>query len=319
MAENLVAELSGPPLGYYCGKSLNFSCPGDHVSWEILLLEGSRCTIECRSELSPSKGGSSAWQIEGSWEWEEDDAEVIVAVIKDDPLGGPRRDRDLKLDIEGAGEQSSLTFKGTRCPWSRPLPDPFVEELAAMTLKELKAKAEASGLDPSGCVERDEFVSLLQRAKASGALKETLKAPAKAQVQPNESPQPKAETSQPKAEPPQTELPKSEPAKSEAPADKAPKSEAETPASAPEAGYATTDAPTAAEPAAAAAEEASGGYTLQQMTDKRVWEKLDVVSTERETYLPESVFQELFGTSKEAFAKLPKWKRDNAKKKHDLF
>lgn len=311
MADILAAELSGPPLGYYCGKSLNFSCPGDHVTWGIVLLEGGRCTIECRSELSPSKGGSSAWQIEGSWEWEEDDEEVVVNVIKEDPLGGPRRDRDLKLEVEGAGEQSSLTFKGSRCSWSRPLPDVFVEELAGMKLKELKAKAEASGLDPSGCVEREEFVSLLQRAKASGALKEKPKVPAKAQ----EPPQTKSEPAKT-----QTELPKSEHAKTEAPGDNAPQSTAETSATQPpEAGYAATEAPMAAEPAAAVAEDAPGGYTLEQMTDKRVWEKLDIVSTERETYLPQSVFQELFGTSKEAFAKLPKWKRDNVKKKHGLF
>eukprot|EP00438_Fugacium_kawagutii_P026195 Skav206690 [mRNA] locus=scaffold1764:102581:108228:+ [translate_table: standard] len=39
-------------------------------------------------------------------------------------------------------------------------------------------------------------------------------------------------------------------------------------------------------------------FHASQLTDKRTWEKLDVVSTERETYLPDTVFQQLFGMPK---------------------
>jgi len=79
-----------------------------------------------------------------------------------------------------------------------------------------------------------------------------------------------------------------------------------------------SQADSAASPEAAKAAE-EGCYSLEQLTDKRVWEKLDLKPTERETYLPESVFAELFGVSKADFAKQPKWKKDNAKKKHGLF
>ena len=58
-------------------------------------------------------------------------------------------------------------------------------------------------------------------------------------------------------------------------------------------------------------DEAPKIYTLEELTDSRVWQKLGVCATERETYLGEEAFQELFGTSKDAFAKLPKWKKDN--------
>ena len=34
---------------------------------------------------------------------------------------------------------------------------------------------------------------------------------------------------------------------------------------------------------------------------------------------PTKVFEELFGVPKADFAKMPKWKKDNAKKKHGLF
>jgi len=63
----------------------------------------------------------------------------------------------------------------------------------------------------------------------------------------------------------------------------------------------------------------AGTYSLEQLTDKRTWEKLDITATERETYLPEPVFIGLFGMSKADFAALPKWKKDTVKKKHDLF
>ena len=45
----------------------------------------------------------------------------------------------------------------------------------------------------------------------------------------------------------------------------------------------------------------------------------DVVASERELYLREDVFQELFKMDRETWLQLPAWKRTNAKKKHKLF
>eukprot|EP00931_Biecheleriopsis_adriatica_P064614 TRINITY_DN39368_c0_g1_i1.p1 TRINITY_DN39368_c0_g1~~TRINITY_DN39368_c0_g1_i1.p1 ORF type:complete len:307 (-),score=82.10 TRINITY_DN39368_c0_g1_i1:103-1023(-) len=306
MGQSTDEELQ-PRLGIYSGRSSDYSCPGDHVTWEIVLLEGGRCTIDCRSELSPSKGGTQAWHIEGSWEWVEDDAEVIVVVTKEDPSGGPRSDRDLTLDV--SEDMSALTFKKACCAWTSPPPDAFLEALAALSLKELKAKAEASGLDPAGCIEREEFISLLQRAKVSGVLKENVKDNGYSRQPDVPKVSTVAESSKEPEVPPALATP--------APAVSAASG---APAAPPAAAAAATPAPATSEPVqAATTEDMAGCYTLEQLTDKRVWEKLDVVATERETYLPESVFSELFGMSKADFAKLPKWKKENAKKKHGLF
>lgn len=88
-------------------------------------------------------------------------------------------------------------------------------------------------------------------------------------------------------------------------------------------------APTVAEAAPADAEAAPAAdagnasglpvYTLEQLTQKHIWEKFDLKATEREQYLADSVFEEVFGMNKEAFAKVPKWKKDNLKKQKNLF
>merc|ERR1712083_296898 len=72
--------------------------------------------------------------------------------------------------------------------------------------------------------------------------------------------------------------------------------------------------------AAAAEEIPEGCYSLAQLQDAAVWrDQLGVTADQRETYLPDRIFKDLFGTTKEEFAKLPKWKKDGAKKKHKLF
>jgi len=60
-------------------------------------------------------------------------------------------------------------------------------------------------------------------------------------------------------------------------------------------------------------------YSLEQLTNQQVWRKLAIEPTTRETLLGDVKFQELFGMDKQAFAKLPKWKRDTLKKKVQLF
>jgi len=75
--------------------------------------------------------------------------------------------------------------------------------------------------------------------------------------------------------------------------------------------------PEAAAPSATPAEVVE--LTLEELQDANVWREKNIVATEKERYLPDSVFASLFGMDKEAFAKLPKWKRDNKKKEHGLF
>merc|ERR1712083_614186 len=53
----------------------------------------------------------------------------------------------------------------------------------------------------------------------------------------------------------------------------------------------------------------SGTYRLEQLKDPDQWRELGVPPTEREQYLEDSVFRELFGMSKQEFEKLPKWKK----------
>lgn len=49
-----------------------------------------------------------------------------------DPLGGPRSDRDLELTVD----DDVLSFKGAKCQWAGPPPDAFLESMAALSLKE---------------------------------------------------------------------------------------------------------------------------------------------------------------------------------------
>jgi hypothetical protein len=77
----------------------------------------------------------------------------------------------------------------------------------------------------------------------------------------------------------------------------------------------------AAAPAAAAktAAEITEFFTLDQLKDRDFWTQKDVDPTNRELYLNDAEFVAIFPMGKEAFTKMPKWKRDNEKKKHGLF
>mmetsp|Transcript_169401 Transcript_169401/g.411843 ORF Transcript_169401/g.411843 Transcript_169401/m.411843 type:complete len:90 (-) Transcript_169401:98-367(-) len=84
----------------------------------------------------------------------------------------------------------------------------------------------------------------------------------------------------------------------------------------------------AAAPAAPAAPAASssggiydkkgsgGEWTLEQL---KSGEATDVNPQAKETYLSDAEFQEVFKMDKAAFEKLPKWKRQDAKKKVGIF
>ena len=47
-------------LGRYVGRKSDHSCPGDHVTWEILLMAEQLCSIECRRPLADL---GRPWQV----------------------------------------------------------------------------------------------------------------------------------------------------------------------------------------------------------------------------------------------------------------
>lgn len=60
-------------------------------------------------------------------------------------------------------------------------------------------------------------------------------------------------------------------------------------------------------------------FTLEELTNPAIWRHLDVKPTERETLLTAQTFVLVFGMDKEAFQKLPRWRRDALKKQNQLF
>jgi len=61
------------------------------------------------------------------------------------------------------------------------------------------------------------------------------------------------------------------------------------------------------------------GCTLEEITDPLIWRNLEVNPAEREMLLPDKRFQELFGTDKDNFQALPKWRRDRLRKTIGIF
>lgn len=285
-----------PQLGAYRGVTKDFTCPGDHVTWEILLLGEGECALECIPEMNYFQGGQPPWRCEGKWTFDEDDMEIEVTITKPDAIG-PRKDQDITIPVN---EDGSLSFKKTTCVWKEGAPVPNASKLKKMTIKDLKAALLQVGIDPVGCVERADFEAKLLRAGPSALPPD---------APPNDATEAAAAT---------TEVNSASDANAAAPTQEA---SATASAASP-----TKPAPAEPAPAAAPAESAPAVeedeglcYSLEELSDKRAWEKLDVVSTEREKYLPNKVFKELFGMSKDDFAKQPKWKKDNQKKKHGLF
>ncbi|KAF5473270.1 hypothetical protein F2P56_009894 [Juglans regia] len=78
------------------------------------------------------------------------------------------------------------------------------------------------------------------------------------------------------------------------------------------------------EPKQETVQEDNGSESGQTFTYDQLKAKSDNPATgidlkRREAYLPDEEFQTIFGMTKEAFCKLPKWKQDMQKKKVDLF
>lgn len=60
-------------------------------------------------------------------------------------------------------------------------------------------------------------------------------------------------------------------------------------------------------------------YSLEQLTQTKVWQSLGVQPWAREFYLTDDEFGRLFEMDRHDYVKLPKWKRIALKKKHNLF
>jgi hypothetical protein len=71
-------------------------------------------------------------------------------------------------------------------------------------------------------------------------------------------------------------------------------------------------------PITAKIESTGGPYTMKELTAPRAFWPDDVDLKSRQQYLSDEDFQASFEVSKEDFAKLPKWKQDNLKKKFGL-
>merc|ERR1712151_365423 len=64
---------------------------------------------------------------------------------------------------------------------------------------------------------------------------------------------------------------------------------------------------------------AAGVMTLEELKDRKIWSAKGVDPGSRETHLSDEEFQSVFGMAKGEWAAVPKWKKDNLKKKHGLF
>lgn len=63
---------------------------------------------------------------------------------------------------------------------------------------------------------------------------------------------------------------------------------------------------------------ASGSYSLEQLQSPAPY-PAGINTSQRETYLDDTTFEQVFGMSKADFTALAKWKQSNLKKKHKLF
>ncbi|CAE7756103.1 unnamed protein product [Symbiodinium sp. CCMP2456] len=142
-----------PKLGVYIGSARDVTCPGDHVTYEFVLYDTRRCTLECIPQLNFFEGGQPPWRCEGNYEVE--DGEIVMEVTKQD-VRGPRRDTDVRLEMPAGSSGSEFLFRNSRLGWVGPPPalpsqDPVKlkkaqlqkeEEEAAKRKTELEAQRE---------------------------------------------------------------------------------------------------------------------------------------------------------------------------------
>uniref|UniRef100_A0A7S4PZC9 Uncharacterized protein n=1 Tax=Alexandrium monilatum TaxID=311494 RepID=A0A7S4PZC9_9DINO len=98
-------------LGVYTGSARDVTCPGDNITYEVILHDPKKCTVESIPQLSYFKGGQPPFHLEGTWEL--DDPDLVITVTKQD-VTGPKKDADIRLPI---GADGRLSFRGTWCSW----------------------------------------------------------------------------------------------------------------------------------------------------------------------------------------------------------
>lgn len=118
--EELRLRPKAPRPGVYVGFAKDVTCPGDDVTFEIILRRG-LCILSCAPKLSLFAGGQPPWSCTGTWEISVDGGTITVCVTKQD-LRGPKEDQEIELPV--AMDGCSATFKGTSCAWTRPVPLP---------------------------------------------------------------------------------------------------------------------------------------------------------------------------------------------------
>jgi len=60
-------------------------------------------------------------------------------------------------------------------------------------------------------------------------------------------------------------------------------------------------------------------YSYKQLSDKNIWVKLNINATQREQYLSDKEFTELFKMNKNKFSLLPLWRQTKLKQELKLF
>jgi len=134
-----------PRLGVYIGRAKDVCFPGDNFTYEVILHDKTRCSIQCIPELSYFKGGQPPWHVEAIWEI--DDGEIIATVTKQDSAVGPRKDSDVKLTIDSA--EAAIAYKGHRLLWKQPPPqeDQLKVKKQEIEIAKLEAQAKQAELE----------------------------------------------------------------------------------------------------------------------------------------------------------------------------
>merc|ERR1712166_57238 len=91
------------------------------------------------------------------------------------------------------------------------------------------------------------------------------------------------------------------------------------PAAPPPSVVAAAAAAAAPEPKKRTSVAEAGTLTLEDLQNSEVWHPKGIDPANREMYLSDAEFKATMGMPKADFEKLPKWKKDAEKKKHNLF
>jgi len=206
-------------------------------------------------------------------------AELVLTVEVCPFGGGPKMGTVYRAELEAGGKE--IVCEGIRCAKTQML-DADLQRGGSEGIPEFDPKA------PSP-------------TQSSPARKASAAAASPSPDKPAAAPRAAEPSSAAKA-PAAAAAPKAAPAAAPSPAEAAP---------------APAPAPAAEKPAAAAAPGQT--LTLEQLKDPEACRAHGIDPAAKEANLSDADFVAVFGTSKEDFAKLPKWKRDRQKKEVGLF